>query len=439
MNHHSHPHMKTEASRLLYEEAKHYIPGGVNSPVRAFQAVGGHPLFIQAGRGSRIRDVDGNEFIDYVCSWGPLILGHCHPRVMEAVEEAVKLGTSFGAPTPGEVSLARRICEAVPSIESVRLVNSGTEAVMSAIRLARAYSRRDKILKFAGGYHGHMDALLASAGSGIATLGLPGSPGVPPHVVADTIVVPYNDLEAVKTAFERYKEEIACVIVEPVAGNMGVVPPIGGFLEGLREITSHYKALLIFDEVITGFRLSYGGAQALFGIQPDLTTLGKIIGAGFPVGAYGGRKEIMQMVAPAGPVYQAGTLSGNPVAVSAGLAVLEVLHNSEVYERLESVSAVLEEGLRKSAEEAGLKVTINRMGSMFTLFFTPDPVTDFASASRSNKEQYAHFFWEMLHRGVYFAPSQFEANFVSLAHSDEDIAATIAAARQAFHTLAQKS
>lgn len=439
MNHHSYPHMKTEASRLLYEEAKHYIPGGVNSPVRAFQAVGGYPLFIQAGRGSRIRDVDGNEFIDYVCSWGPLILGHCHPRVMEAVEEAIKLGTSFGAPTPGEVSLARRICEAVPSIESVRLVNSGTEAVMSAIRLARAYTQRNKILKFAGGYHGHMDALLASGGSGIATLGLPGSPGVPPHVVADTIVVPYNDLEAVKAAFESYKEEIACVIVEPVAGNMGVIPPIGGFLEGLREITSHYGALLIFDEVITGFRLSYGGAQTLFGVQPDLTTLGKIIGAGFPVGAYGGRREIMQMVAPAGPVYQAGTLSGNPVAVSAGLAVLEVLHEPGVYERLESVSAVLEEGLRRSAEEAGLKVTINRMGSMFTLFFTPDPVTDFASANRASKEQYALFFWEMLHRGVYFAPSQFEANFLSLAHSDEDITATIAAARQAFHALAQKA
>lgn len=408
------------------------MPGGVDSPVRAFRAVGGTPLYIKRGSGSRIWDEDDNEFIDYVCSWGPLILGHAHPAVVEAVKSAAELGTSFGAPTEISLRLAQTLCEALPSLEMVRMVNSGTEAVMSAVRLARAFTRRPRIVKFEGGYHGHGDALLASSGSGLATLGIPDTPGVPDAVAADTITLPYNDIGAVEAVFGSLGDSIAAVIVEPVAGNMGVIPPKEGFLHGLRDITSRHGALLIFDEVITGFRLAFGGAQQVFGITPDLTTLGKIIGGGLPVGAYGGRRDIMEMVAPAGPVYQAGTLSGNPVAMAAGLATLKELQAPGVYQRLESLSAQLEEGLRAAAEDAGVPVTLNRVGSMFTCFFAEAPVTDYASAKRSDTARYARFFWAMAERGVYLAPSQFEAGFVSLAHTPEDIVATVSAAREAF-------
>lgn len=408
------------------------MPGGVNSPVRAFRAVGGTPLYIKRASGCRMWDEDGNEFIDYVCSWGPLILGHAHPAVVEAVKSAAELGTSFGAPTEISLRIARAICEAVPSIEMVRMVNSGTEAVISAVRLARAFTRRPRIVKFEGGYHGHGDALLARSGSGLATLGIPDTPGVPDAVVADTITLPYNDLAAVEAVFGSVGETIAAVIVEPVAGNMGVVPPKPGFLQGLREVTSRYGALLIFDEVITGFRLAYGGAQSVYGVLPDLTTLGKIIGGGLPVGAYGGRRDIMEMVAPSGPVYQAGTLSGNPVAMAAGLAVLNELQKPGVYQRLEDLSAQLEAGLRSAASDAGVPVTVNRVGSMLTCFFTDAPVTDYASAKRSDTARYARFFWAMAERGVFLAPSQFEAAFVSLAHAPNDIEATVSAAGDAF-------
>ncbi|MGQ9697638.1 MAG: glutamate-1-semialdehyde 2,1-aminomutase [Armatimonadota bacterium] len=424
--------MNTSRSQALYQKACKCMPGGVNSPVRAFRAVGGTPLYIKRGSGSRIWDEDDNEFIDYVCSWGPLILGHAHPAVVEAVKSAAELGTSFGAPTEISLRLAQTLCEALPSLEMVRMVNSGTEAVMSAVRLARAFTRRPRIVKFEGGYHGHGDALLASSGSGLATLGIPDTPGVPDAVAADTITLPYNDISAVEAVFGSLGDSIAAVIVEPVAGNMGVIPPKEGFLHGLRDITSRHGALLIFDEVITGFRLAFGGAQQVFGITPDLTTLGKIIGGGLPVGAYGGRRDIMEMVAPAGPVYQAGTLSGNPVAMAAGLATLKELHAPGVYQRLESLSAQLEEGLRAAAEDAGVPVTLNRVGSMFTCFFAEAPVTDYASAKRSDTARYARFFWAMAERGVYLAPSQFEAGFVSLAHTPEDIAATVSAAREAF-------
>ncbi|MGQ9523579.1 MAG: glutamate-1-semialdehyde 2,1-aminomutase [Armatimonadota bacterium] len=424
--------MNTSRSQALYQKACKCMPGGVNSPVRAFRAVGGTPLYIKRGSGSRIWDEDDNEFIDYVCSWGPLILGHAHPAVVEAVKSAAELGTSFGAPTEISLRLAQTLCEALPSLEMVRMVNSGTEAVMSAVRLARAFTRRPRIVKFEGGYHGHGDALLASSGSGLATLGIPDTPGVPDAVAADTITLPYNDIGAVEAVFGSLGDSIAAVIVEPVAGNMGVIPPKEGFLHGLRDITSRHGALLIFDEVITGFRLAFGGAQQVFGITPDLTTLGKIIGGGLPVGAYGGRRDIMEMVAPAGPVYQAGTLSGNPVAMAAGLATLKELQAPGVYQRLESLSAQLEEGLRAAAEDAGVPVTLNRVGSMFTCFFAEAPVTDYASAKRSDTARYARFFWAMAERGVYLAPSQFEAGFVSLAHTPEDIAATVSAAREAF-------
>jgi glutamate-1-semialdehyde 2,1-aminomutase len=422
-------------SDLLYEEALRYIPGGVNSPVRAFKPVGGHPLFIERGQGCTIWDADGNAYTDYVGSWGPLILGHAHPKILEAVKKAAANGTSFGAPTAGEIELARLLCEAVPSIEEVRLVSSGTEAVMSALRLARAATGRNKIVKFDGGYHGHVDTLLASAGSGVATLGIPGTPGVPPAVVADTLVLPYNDLGAVQSAFQIYSGEIACVIVEPVAGNMGVVPPLPGFLEGLREVTKRDRSLLIFDEVITGFRLAWGGAQERFGVIPDLTTLGKIIGGGFPVGAFGGRRDLMEQMAPVGPVYQAGTLSGNPVAVAAGQAALELLREPGTYERLEALGAKLESGLRQAAETAGATVTLNRVGSMMTGFFTDGPVVDFTSAAKSDTARYGAFFREMLERGVYLAPSQYEAAFVGLAHSEEDIERTIEAAASSFQAL----
>jgi len=411
------------------------MPGGVNSPVRAFRAVGGTPLYIQRGRGSRIWDVDGNEFIDYVCSWGPLILGHAHPEVVAAAKSAAELGTSFGAPTEVSVRLAKAICEALPSVDMVRMVNSGTEAAMSAIRLARAFTKRTKIVKFEGGYHGHVDSLLARAGSGVATFGIPDTPGVPDSTAADTITVPYNNIDAVADAFASIGNQIAAVIVEPVAGNMGVVAPKQGFLEGLREITAKHQSLLIFDEVITGFRISYGGAQAEFGVFPDITVLGKIIGGGFPVGAYGGRREIMEMVAPSGPVYQAGTLSGNPVAMAAGLATLQELIKPGVYENLNTLSARLEKGLKNAAKEAGIHLTVNRAASMLTCFFTPGPVIDYQSAKQANTDLYARFFWAMLERGVYLPPSQFEAVFVSTAHTESDIDATVEAAREAFATV----
>jgi glutamate-1-semialdehyde 2,1-aminomutase len=418
-------------SQALYERAARVIPGGVNSPVRAFKSVGGNPLFIAKARGSRLVDVDGNELIDYVGSWGPMILGHAHPRVVEAVHAAVDNGTSYGAPTELEVRLAEKIVEAVPSVEVVRLVNSGTEAVMSAIRLARGFTSRDLILKFDGCYHGHSDALLAKAGSGLATLGIPDSPGVPREFTALTLSVPYNDLDAVRTVFTAEGDRIAAVVVEPVAGNMGCVPPEPGFLEGLRGITEEAGALLLFDEVMTGFRLGYGGAQEWYGVMPDLTTLGKVVGGGFPLAAYGGRREIMERMAPAGPVYQAGTLSGNPIAVSAGLAQLELLEDGKAYDILEQRGAQLEAGLKAAAQEAGVTWTVNRAGSMITAFFTDRPVRSFADAQTSDTGRFARFFQAMLDSGVYLPPSQFEAAFLSTAHTEEDIQRTIDAARKA--------
>lgn len=424
--------MSYERSKKLFAQARRYMPGGVNSPVRAFKAVGGQPLFIARGKGALIYDVDGNEYIDYVGSWGPLILGHRHPEVTAALQECLETGTSFGAPTELEIELARAIVEALPAVEMVRLVNSGTEATMSALRLARAHTGRNKIVKFEGCYHGHADFLLIKAGSGALTLGVPSSPGVPASTAADTIAAPYNDLDTLEAIFAREGEDIAAVIVEPVAGNMGVVPPREGFLEGLREITRRYGALLIFDEVITGFRLSYGGAQTLYNIDPDLTCLGKIIGGGLPVGAYGGKRHIMEQVAPEGPVYQAGTLSGNPLAVTAGLATLKVLKRPGTYEELERKSALLARGLAEAAREAGLVLSFNRVGSMLCTFFTETPVVDYATACTADTRRFAAFFQSMLEQGIYLAPSQFEAAFVSLAHTDEQIQRTVEAARKAF-------
>jgi glutamate-1-semialdehyde 2,1-aminomutase len=422
----------TSRSQNLHDEAQRYMPGGVNSPVRAFRAVGGEPLFIARGEGPYIYDADGRRYIDYVLSWGPLILGHAHPQVIGALKEAAERGISYGAPTALETELAKRVVEAVPSIEMMRFVSSGTEATMSALRLARAFTARSKIIKFEGCYHGHADFLLVRAGSGVTTLGLPDSAGVPEGMAQDTLVAPYNDLQAVDRLFSENRGQIAAVIVEPVAGNMGVIPPEPGFLEGLREVTEAGGALLVFDEVITGFRLAYGGAQALYGVTPDLTCLGKVIGGGLPVGAYGGRREIMEMVAPLGPVYQAGTLSGNPLCMTAGIETLKLLAEPGVYQRLEDRSACLADGLRAAAEAAGTPVFQTRVGSMFCTFFSAEKVVDHASAKRSDSSKYARFFRVMLASGVYLAPSQFEAGFLSLAHSEQDIERTIQAAEVAF-------
>ncbi|MGB9920379.1 MAG: glutamate-1-semialdehyde 2,1-aminomutase [Moorellales bacterium] len=422
-------------SRELFRRAQRVIPGGVNSPVRAFRAVGGTPPFIVRGEGAYIYDVDGNRYLDYVGSWGPLILGHRHPRVIAALQNALATGTSFGAPTESEVRLAERLTEAMPGLEMVRLVNSGTEATMSALRLARAYTGREKIVKFEGCYHGHADCLLVRTGSGALTLGVPTTPGVPPGVLADTLVLPYNDLDALTALFARLGREIAAAIVEPVAGNMGCVPPEPGFLEGLRRLTRENGSLLIFDEVITGFRLTYGGAQTYYGVQPDLTCLGKIIGGGLPVGAYGGRREVMERVAPAGPVYQAGTLSGNPLAVAAGTATLDELKATNPYPELERRAGLLAAGLQEAASQAGVEVTVNRIGSMMTVFFHPGPVRNAASVGQSDTRRYARFFHSMLQSGIYLPPSQFECWFLSVAHTEQDIELTLEAARKAFADL----
>lgn len=425
---------KEEESRAAFEEAKQYIPGGVNSPVRAFKSVGLTPIYVDRGEGSRIYDIDGNSFIDYVCSWGPLIMGHAHPEVISAIREVALKGTSFGAPTLIETEMAKLVCERVPSIDIVRMVNSGTEATMSAIRLARGITGRSKILKFEGSYHGHADSLLIKAGSGVATLGLPDSPGVPEGVASNTITVPYNDLESAKVAFEHYGEDLACVIVEPIAGNMGVVPPLPGFLQGLRDLTTKYGSLLIFDEVMTGFRVDRECAQGLFGITPDLTCLGKVIGGGLPVGAYGGKREFMEQVSPAGPIYQAGTLSGNPLAMMAGYTTLKLL-TPEVYQQLEERAARLQAGFERNAKELGVPVTINRVGSMVCPFFTDGPVTNFDTAKNSNIDSFRRYFAAMVHNGVSVAPSQFEGMFVSAAHSVEDIDLSIEANYNALKTL----
>lgn len=423
--------LNTPTSHELFARAEQLMPGGVNSPVRAWRSVGGEPLFIARGSGARLWDVDRNEFLDYVGSWGPLILGHAHPRVVAAIQDAAARGTSYGAPTELELELAQRITNAVPSVEMVRFVNSGTEATMSAIRLARAFTQRDLILKFDGGYHGHADFLLAKAGSGVATYALPDSAGVPTAAAANTLVAPYNDLETLNEIFETRGESIAAIIVEPVAGNMGVVPPEHDFLQGLRALTREFNALLIFDEVITGFRVAWGGAQELYGVTPDLTCFGKIIGGGLPVGAYGGRRDIMQWIAPLGPVYQAGTLSGNPLAMAAGIATLDVLAESpEAYAQLEARAVQLARGWSDGAQAANIPATINRVGSMLTAFFTREPVTDYVTAKIANTRQYTRWFHGMLERGIYLAPSQFEAAFVSLAHTEADITETVQASAQ---------
>ncbi|MBA2487116.1 MAG: glutamate-1-semialdehyde 2,1-aminomutase [Nitrospira sp.] len=424
--------MKTERSQQLFSEAQQVIPGGVNSPVRAFRSVGGQPRFIARAKGSRLYDVDGNSYIDYVLSWGPMILGHAPATVIKAIQQAAANGTSYGAPTELEIQLAMMIREALPSMEQVRLVSSGTEAVMSAIRLARAYTKRDGILKFEGCYHGHSDYLLAKAGSGLTTLGIPDCPGVPEDFTKHTLTAPYNNVQALEQLIKRHDRQLACVIVEPIAGNMGVVPPSPEFLQALRKLTDAHGMLLIFDEVISGFRVQYGGAQTLYGITPDLTILGKIIGGGLPVGAYGGAKDIMKMIAPSGPVYQAGTLSGNPLAVTAGIETLKRLKKPGIYEQLEQRSAALADGLGNAAKQAGVPLTQTRVGSMMGAFFTPGPVVDWGSAKKSDTKVYAKFFHQMLDAGFYFAPSQFEAAFMSLAHTPRDIESTIKAAHNAF-------
>ncbi|MFQ5834503.1 MAG: glutamate-1-semialdehyde 2,1-aminomutase [bacterium] len=419
----------------LYEEAQKYIAGGVNSPVRAFKAVGREPLFIERGKGSKIYDANGSEYLDYVGSWGPLILGHSHPQVIREVREVLDKGTSFGAPTPGETELAKLIVKAVPGMEKIRLVNSGTEATMSAIRLARGYTGRDKIVKFEGCYHGHADYLLVKAGSGATTLGFPDSAGVPQDFTRNTILVPYNDITAVERVIKENHREVAAIIVEPVAGNMGVVLPEDGFLQKLREITKEYGIILIFDEVITGFRISYGGAQQYFKVIPDLTCLGKIMGGGLPVGAYGGKEEIMDYLSPLGPVYQAGTLSGNPIAVAAGIQTLKILSQPGIYEKLGKKTENLREGLQENARKLIVHIYINQIGSMFTLFFSSHRVYDYQSAKRSDEKKFAQYFQGMLRKGIYLPCSQFEANFLSLAHTEEDIEKTVKANYEALKTL----
>lgn len=432
--------MNTSKSKDLFQRAEKVMPGGVNSPVRAFRAVGGAPLFIKSGNGSRLHDVEGNSYIDYIGSWGPLINGHLPPPVKEALQRILdEVGTSFGAPTELGVDLAELVCEMVPSVEKVRFVNSGTEATMSAIRLARGFTGRDKILKFDGCYHGHGDSLLVRAGSGVATLGLPDSPGVPSSLAELTVVLPFNNSLLLRELFERMGPELACVIIEPVAGNMGCVPPEAGYLELLRELTLKSGTLLVFDEVITGFRLSLGGAQGLFNVIPDLTTMGKIIGGGLPVGAYGGRADIMDKVAPLGPVYQAGTLSGNPLAIAAGLTALRGLRSDNPYDRLEALTARLERGILEKGARHGLKSQLNRIGSMFTLFFVDQPVRDFEIGKTCNTDRFSEFHQMMLGKGVYWPPSQFESVFVSTAHTEEDIDYTIKMIGESFEEIISTS
>ena len=426
---------KTQVSKRLFKEARRLLPGGVDSPVRAFKAVGGTPRFIVRGRGSKLYDADGNRYIDYVGSWGPLILGHADPRVTAAVKRVIGNGTSFGAATEVEIRLAEMICRAMPSIEMLRFVNSGTEATMSAIRLARAFTGRERIIKFEGCYHGHSDSLLVSGGSGMATLSIPDSPGVLRQAARYTLVAAYNDIQSVQRLFDKYPGEIAAVIVEPVAANMGVVQPARGFLGGLRRLTKKYGALLIFDEVITGFRIAYGGAQGLFGIKPDITCLGKIIGGGLPVGAYGGRRDIMKMMAPEGQVYQAGTLSGNPLAMTAGIETLRILNDARVYRQLEERTAALQEGIAAAACQACIPLSIARAGSLLTVFFSGGEVSDYSSVRSCDTGLFARFFNSLLNDGIYWPPSQFEAAFVSLAHSPQDIETTIRAAGKAFKQL----
>ncbi len=428
--------MKRDTSSVLFERACRVMPGGVNSPVRSGKAVGATPIFVKKAEGAYIWDEDGNRFIDYVCSWGPLILGHSHPDVVKAVQEAASKGTSYGIPTRMEVEMAELVVEMVPSVEMIRFVNSGTEATMSALRLARGYTGRPKIIKFTGCYHGHSDCLLVESGSGVATLGIPGCPGVPDEVVSNTVSVPYNDLDSLKVIMEQMGNEVAAIIVEPIAGNMGVVPPDADFLKGLREICDKWNSLLIFDEVITGFRVSSGGAQKIYEIYPDITCLGKIIGGGLPVGAYGGRTEIMKHIAPTGDIYQAGTLSGNPIAMAAGLTTLKILkENSSIYSELEQKGAYLEKGLKEAAAKAGIPVTIQRIGSMGCGFFTDKPVRNFNDALNCNTKAYAAFWNKMLESGIYLAPSQFEAFFISAAHSFEDLDKTIEAAEKVLKNL----
>ncbi len=427
--------MNIQKSMDLFQQAQGLLPGGVDSPVRAFRAVGGQPLFIERGQGPYLYDVDGNRYVDYVLSWGPLITGHAHPAILRAVQQAAERGTSYGAPSPLELELARKVMGFMPGIEMIRFVNSGTEATMSALRLARAFTRRDKIIKFEGCYHGHADLLLVQAGSGVITLGLPDSPGVPAATVSDTLVAIYNDLESVEGLFKKYPGQIAAIIVEPVAGNMGVVPPLPGFLEGLRRITGQNDSLLIFDEVMTGFRVHPGGAQALYNIQPDLTTLGKVIGGGLPVGAYGGRRDILQMVAPAGPMYQAGTLSGNPLAMAAGIAALDLICEKKVWDEMEVRARQLEGGIAQAASKAGVPIQQTRVGTMFTTFFSEAAPRDWSTVKLADKERFGKFFRSMLENGVYLAPSQFESGFLSIQHDRQIIEQTIQAADKAFNAI----
>ncbi len=427
--------MNITKSISLFQEAQILLPGGVDSPVRAFRAVGGQPLFIERGEGPYLFDVDGNRYIDYVLSWGPLITGHAHPKVVEAVQQAACNGTSYGAPSPLEIELAKSVMGFMPNIEMIRFVNSGTEATMSALRLARAYTERDKIIKFEGCYHGHADMLLVQAGSGVATLGLPDSPGVPADTVKDTLVAIYNDLDSVEALFKKYPEQIAAIIVEPVAGNMGVVPPVAGFLEGLRSITKREGTVLIFDEVMTGFRVHKGGAQTLYNIEPDLTTLGKVIGGGLPVGAYGGKREIMQMVAPAGPMYQAGTLAGNPLAMSAGIVALDLIRDEKVWDEMEARGRQLEAGIESAAKKAGVPIQQTRVGTMWTLFFSETRPVDWNTVKVADKIRFGKFFQKMLENGVYLAPSQFEASFLSLVHNEDIISATVSGTERAMKSL----